>query len=153
VEEKTMKLSKKLEYELDLIWDKRSGSHVNIRGFPKMKLDMPTEFGGMSSAPCPDELFFTAIGGCILTTFIYFKERLNLNLKELRVSIQGTVEYSGPKGYRVSEITIVVNVEVPIDDKAKAEECTELAINYCHLTRSLEEGIPLKISSKIQLRS
>ncbi len=148
-----MKLSKNLEYDLDLIWDKQSGCHVNIQGFPKTKLDMPVEFGGMSSAPCPDELFFTAIGGCILTTFIYFKERLKLNLKGLRVSVQGTVDYLGSKGYRISEIKIVVNVEVPKDEKLKAEECTELATNYCHLTRSLEEGIPLKISSKIQLQS
>ncbi len=148
-----MKRSKNLEYELNLIWDKESGSYVNIRNFPKMKLDMPTEFGGMGSAPCPDELFFTAIGGCILTTLIYFKERLNLNLKELSVSVQGTVDYLGPKGYKVSKIQIVVNVKVPITEKSKAEECIELATNYCHLTRSLEEGIPLQISSKIQLQN
>jgi organic hydroperoxide reductase OsmC/OhrA len=146
-----MELSKKLEYEIEVIWDKQTGGHVNIQGFPTTKLDMPVEFGGMSKAPCPDELFFTAVGGCLLTTFLYFKERLTLTLRELRVSIQGKVDYLGPKGYRISEIIIVIYVKVPLNEQSKAEECTELATNYCHITRSLEEGIPLQISSKIQL--
>ena len=145
-----MELPKNLEYEVKLIWDKQSGGDAYMRSFPKVKLDMPLEFGGKGRSPCPDELFLSSVGGCLLTTFLYFTERLKLDLRGLKVSVQGMVDYVGPRGYRISEIKILISVEVPRGENSKAEECAELATDYCHLTRSLEEGIRTKILSEVQ---
>lgn len=148
-----MKLPRNLEYEVKLIWDTESGGDVHIRSFPKLKLDMPVEFGGRGRFPCPDELFFSAIGGCLLTTFLYFKERLKLDLRGLRVSVRGTIKSLGPKGYRIKDIKVIIYVEVDEGEKSKAKECIELARDYCHLTRSLERGIPIKVWSEIKTHS
>jgi organic hydroperoxide reductase OsmC/OhrA len=146
-----VELPTKLEYEVKLIWDNESGGDAYISGFPKLKLDMPVEFGGKGRFPCPDELFFSAVGGCLLTTFLYFKERLKLNLRGLQVSVRGTVDSVGPKGYRIKDIEATFHVEVDEEEKLKAEECTELARDYCHLTRSLERGIPIEVWSEIEV--
>jgi organic hydroperoxide reductase OsmC/OhrA len=140
-----------LEYKVKLVWDNESGGEAYICGFPKLKLDTPVEFGGKGRFPCPDELFFSAVGGCLLTTFLYFKERLELNLKGLQVSIHGTVDSVGPEGYRVTGIEATIHVEVDEREKSKAEECIGLAEDYCHLTHSLERGIPIKVRSEIRV--
>jgi len=141
---------KNLKYGVMLIWDMESGGKAYIRDFPPLELDMPVEFGGKSRFPCPDDLFFSAIGGCLLTTFLYFNERLKLNLRGLQVSVNGTVGSIGPEGYRVTGIEAVIHVEVDEEEKLKAEKCAELTKDYCHLTRSLEHGIPIKVWSDVK---
>jgi organic hydroperoxide reductase OsmC/OhrA len=143
------KLPQNLEYKVKLVWDTESGGEVHISGFPKLKLDMPVEFGGKGRFPCPDELFFSAVGGCFLTTFLYFKERLKIKLKDLQILVQGKVVYVGPRGYRIKEIQIIMNVNVDEEERLKAEECVELTQNFCHLTKSLEESIPIKVKSNV----
>ena len=145
-----VELPPKLEYQVKLVWDAESGGDVYITGFSKLKIDMPVEFGGKGRFPCPDELFFSAVGGCFLTTFLYFKERLKIKLRDLQILVQGTVKNVGPKGYRISGIQITMNVDVDEEDQLKAEECAELTKDFCHLTRSLETGIPIKVTSKVK---
>ena len=137
---------KNLRYAVELVWDKESGGKAYVRDFPPLGLDMPLDFGGKSRFPCPDELFFSAVGGCVLTTFLHFKERLELSLKGLRVSVKGNVGSIGPEGYRITAIDVLITMEVDDEERLKAEKCAELAKEYCHLTRSLEQGIPIKVS-------
>jgi uncharacterized OsmC-like protein len=112
---------------------------------------MPLEFGGKNRFPCPDDLFFSAIGGCILTTFLYFKNKIKLNLRDLRIVVQGKVNSVGAKGYRIMGIEVFINVETDEREKSKAEKCVELAKDYCHLTRSIEQGIPIKILYDVKI--
>jgi len=142
---KTEKDSKSLEYEITLVWDTKSGGRAFIRDFRPLEFDMPTEFGGGSRFPCPDEHLFSAVGGCLLTTFLYFRKRLRLSLRDLRVSVRGTVDSVGPKGYRITGIEASIAVEVDAREKSKAEKCAELTKDYCHIARSVEAGFPVKV--------
>ena len=144
-----MSNSRSLKYEVKLLWDGESGGEAHIRETPALKIDMPVEFGGRGRFPCPDELFFSAVGGCLLTTFLYFKEKLRFFLRGLQVSVKGIVNLIGPKGYRIAGIEAFIRIEVDEKEKLKAEKCAELTRDYCHITRSLEQAIPLRISSKI----
>jgi organic hydroperoxide reductase OsmC/OhrA len=143
---------KNLKYQVKLLWDKRSGAEVSIGEFPKLKLDMPAEFGGEGKYPCPDELFLSAVGGCLLTTFLYFKNKINLRLNGLKISVIGTIDMISPaEGYRVTGIEATMQVEVEESEKVKAEKCARLSEEYCHITRTLEGVIPIKVLKEIKL--
>jgi uncharacterized OsmC-like protein len=43
-----------------------------------------------------------------------------------------------------------MNVDVDEEEKLKAEECAELTKDFCHLTRSLEKGIPVKVTTNVK---
>ncbi len=141
---------KKIRCMVRVVWDMESGGVSYIRDLTPLILDTPVEFGGRGRSYCPDELFLSAIGGCLLTTFLYFKRRLRLNIKGLQVSIYGSTDLIGPEGYRITGITAVIHVEVNVEEKEKTEECIELTREYCHLTRSLEHTIPIKIKHEIR---
>ena len=140
-----------LKYEVELAWDKETGGEARIGKFPPLKLDMPIEFGGKGRFPCPDELFFSAVGGCLLTTFLYFKEKLRLHLRGLQVSVKGVVDLIDKKRYQITGIEALIKVETDENEKLKAKECAELARDYCHITRSLEPSFPIKVSAEIQI--
>jgi len=137
-----------LRYEVELAWDKETGGEARSGSFPVIRLDMPVEFGGKGRFPCPDELFFSAVGGCLLTTFLYYKKKLRLRLGGLQVLIKGSVDFIGKKGYEITGIEATLKIET--DDTERAKECAELAKYYCHITRSLEPAIPIKVSTNIK---
>ncbi len=145
------KFPKKVEYDVNLVWDMESGGDVYFKTPPKLKLDMPVEFGGKGRSPCPDEYFLSAVGGCYLTTFLYFKERLSLKPRALRVTVHAKANYVVPKGYRITEIRVLMQVDVDAEEKEKAEECIELAREHCHLTRSIEQGLLIKILPDVRI--
>jgi len=143
----------KLKYEANLVWDGESGAEVCIGQRHRLRLDMPVEYGGKGRFPCPDELFFSAAGGCLVTTYLYFMRKLRLRLRGLQVSVKGTVGSAGPSGYRIRGIEAAIHVEVDGEERSKAEECAELTRRYCHITRSLEPAFPVEVSIDVRTTS
>ena len=138
-----------LRYGLKLFWDGRSGGKVNFKDHPTLKFDMPKAFGGDGGYPCPDELFLSAIGGCLMTTFLYFQRKTGFKLKSLHVLINGSVKLVGPQGYRITGLKAMMHIETVKDEEEKAKECFELAKNFCHITRTLEGSIPTEVTAEI----
>ena len=141
--------TKMLEYVAELNWDNQSGGEINIRNFPPIKLDTPVEFGGKGKYPCPGELFVSAIGGCLLTTLLLFQRKWDLRPDAIQISVNGTVDYLGPEGYRLSGIEATINIKAAEEKKMGLKKCAELAREYCHVTHVLEEVIPVRILIKI----
>lgn len=142
-----------LEYRVEVTWDKETGGEADIEHFPALRLDIPVEFGGGGRYPCPDELFLSAVAGCLLTTFLYFKKVMKLHLEDFHVSAKQTIEKPKQDGYRITGIDALISVKVKTQERRKAERCVELAKQYCHITRTLETAIPLRISTQIQLEN
>jgi uncharacterized OsmC-like protein len=138
---------------IKLTWDGQSGAEVSLGTTHTLRMDMPTEFGGMELYPCPNAFFFASIGGCLLTEFLYFKKQLNFTLKGLHVVVDGTEEMSGPEGYRITHIKAIVTVETIERDQDEAETCVELMKKYCPLTRTLENAIHIDILTQIHIVS
>ena len=135
------------EGQINLLWDGESGGEVNIRNHPPLRLDTPVEYGGKGRYPCPDEIFLSAIGGCLLTTFLYFKRKIRLHLEGLRISVSGNVGLVGPEGYRITDLKAVIRIKTSKEEEANVKKCVEWTKDYCHITRALT--VPVKISMEI----
>ncbi|MEM1531521.1 MAG: OsmC family protein [Nitrososphaerota archaeon] len=101
---------------------------------------MPKDFGGLGRYPCPDEVFLSALGGCMITTFIYFQRRLGAKIDGMEVSVDGEVKLDSG-GYRITNIKIKLKVLAESPELEKVTRCAKLAIEYCHLTRSIKPAI------------
>jgi organic hydroperoxide reductase OsmC/OhrA len=141
--------TKKIEFKSDLSWDGKSGGEITLQKGSTIHIDMPKEFGGEGRYLCPDELFFSAIGGCILTTFLYMREKLKFDIKGLRVSVTGNVESQGAEGYRVTGADVKLTVETDEEGKDKAQSCVEMTKKFCHITRSIEKTVPITVATEI----
>ncbi len=139
---------KDYECEVNIIWDGKTGGEANIKSW-NVKFDTPSEFGGLARYPCPDELFISAIGGCLLTTFLYFNERIKLNLIGFKIMVKGKVSLIGQEGYRLTHIEVIMKVEVSEEKSERVEKCVELTKKYCHILRSIEQCVPIEIKTQI----
>jgi len=135
-------------YDVKVSWDGESGGDVIFEDH-SLKIDTPIKYGGLGNGLCPDELFFASIAGCLTTTFLFFKRKLRLKLNGLEISVQGEVDSHGSKGYFIGGIRATIRIEVNAGDEERAQRCSDLAKEYCHITRSIEGSLPLEFLNEI----
>ena len=68
---------------------------------------------------------------------------------DVRVSID--IALQGAEGYRIRGVEVSFIVEGDEGDLELLKRCAEWAVKYCHITRSLDEAIPLKVDLKVRL--
>ena len=137
-----------LEYQIHLFWDGESGGKIDFKG-SALRLDTPVEFGGKGRYPCPDQLLFSAVGGCLLTTFLYFQRKLSFHLNGFHITVGGDIDLDGPEGYRITRIKAILHVKTIEGEDAKAKDCAKLTKDFCHITRALEKVVPTEISAEV----
>ncbi|RLI10785.1 hypothetical protein DRO42_00040 [Candidatus Bathyarchaeota archaeon] len=138
-----------LSYQVNVDWDGASGGLVECENCGDLKLDMPCEFSGLERSPCPDQLFLAAIGGCLLTTFLHFKNRLNLDVEDVRITVSAEIDLKPSEGYRIGSVTAVMRIRADAEDAELARRCAELARDYCHITRSIEPSLPVDVAIEV----
>jgi len=145
-----MRLNKNLQYSAEAKWDHQTGGTAIINGFTQ-EFDTPHEYGGNESAPCPDQLFMVSLAGCIINTYNYYREMLEVDTRELKVRVSSDIELTEYSGYRITGIEIDIEVWSDEDNFEMNQTCAERARKYCHITKSIEPAIPIKSSIKVHL--
>ncbi|MFB0563810.1 MAG: OsmC family protein [Candidatus Lokiarchaeia archaeon] len=135
-------------FQATVTWDKETGGDITIKDFPEIKIDTPVEWGGQSRSYCPDQLFVSSVGGCLLDTFLFIKNRMRLNLLDLKIPLQMSIRQARD-GYHVKEIKGKIQATVDKGEKEKGETCAELAEEYCHILRLIKKAIPVKITFEV----
>jgi uncharacterized OsmC-like protein len=136
-----MKLKKHLTYGANAKWNHKTGGTATINGFTQ-DFDTPKEHGGNETAPCPDQLFMTSLAGCVVTTFNYYRKVLNVETKDLIVKVSSNIELE-TNGYRITGINIRMQVWSNQEYSELNKKCAKRALEYCHLTKSIEHAIPI----------
>ena len=131
-------------------WDGESGGEVSCKKSVDFRVDIPVEFSGEGRYPCPDQVFLASIGGCILTTFLHFKRRLGLEIKDLRISVEEEVALVGSEGYRIRWVEAVLHVKAEREEEGLARRCAELARDYCHITKTVEKALPIRVYIEVE---
>lgn len=137
-----MRLKKHLKYSAEAEWNHNSGGTAKVDGF-KINFDTPQEHGGDEAAPCPDQLFMASLAGCIINTFNYYRGMLKADTLDLKVSVSSDIELTDTDGYRVTEISIKIQVWSTPDNHDINKKCAQRATEFCHLTKSIEKAIPI----------
>lgn len=101
----------------------------------------------------PEDLFVASINACTLTSFLYFAEKLDLNLIDYTCDAEGAVvKTEGP--YVFSEVilnpVIVVGCE---EERAKAIKAVELTEKYCIISKSIENRVKVKMNPKVTVKN
>ena len=140
-----------MSYEVDVEWDGETGGVIRCNSCSELRLDMPVEFDGQGSAPCPDQLFLASVSGCLLTTFLHFARRLGADVRS--VNIHSGAELSmGEEGYRIRRVSSRILFEAAPEAAELAERCAKLSREYCHITRSLEASFPVDVEIEARAR-
>ncbi len=144
-----MGFRKHLSYGVDIKWDGETGGFVKAHRH-SFRLDTPEEWGGLAQGPCPDELLAASIGGCLLTTLLHFARRMDSKPRGVDIRVSLDIALQGAEGYRIRDVEVSLIVEADEENLKMVKRCAEWAVKYCHITRSLEKAIPLKVELEVR---
>jgi organic hydroperoxide reductase OsmC/OhrA len=138
-----LKYPKLINFDAESVWDGKTGGTATISQGQEIHFDTPETFDGLGQGMCPDELFISAILGCMNNTFLDFQRRFEIQLVSLDLQGKATVEFDGA-GYVITGITISGQIVVVEGELRTGKRCLELMKEYCHLTRSIKNCIPIQ---------
>lgn len=144
-----------LKYLAEVDWDKKTGGNCrfgdSVQGLKyTLSLDKPTEFGGKGAFPSPCSIFFNGFAGCLLTTFLYAKERMRLEISDLKVTVEANVKSTMVSGYFLKSVKATIHVATNSEaNKAKALRCGEFVKSYSFALRALQSGTKIDLVTKV----
>lgn len=143
------KYPEKTEYHSSSEWDGRTGGTATDSSGRKIVYDTPETFGGRGDGACPDEMFMSAILGCLNNTFLDFQRRFDMELKSLALQGIATAVFDG-EGYLVTDVRISGEVIVGENELELGKRCLDLMKEYCHLTRTLKNCLSVEFDISIR---
>jgi organic hydroperoxide reductase OsmC/OhrA len=143
------KYPEKIEYHSTSEWDGLTGGTATVSTGRKIIYDTPETYGGRGDGMCPDELFVSAVLGCLNNTFLDFQRRFEMELKLFTLRGTAIAVFDGT-GYRITGVSVSGEVVVGEDELETGKRCIELMKEYCHLTRTIKDCLPVTFDISIR---
>ncbi|MFW9799768.1 MAG: OsmC family protein [Candidatus Thorarchaeota archaeon] len=138
-----------VEYHARSSWDGKTGCTSYVTDNQKIVIDTPSTFGGKGEGICPDELFVSALLGCLNNTFLDFQRRFEMTLLSLDLEGHATAEFDG-SGYKIVGVKVAGSIVVSQGEQSVGERCSELMKEYCHLSRSIADCIQIEYDISVE---
>lgn len=123
------------------------------RGF-KVIIDEPEQMGGTNTGMTPVELLLSALGSCLTVTISMFSKAFHVDIKDLKVEVEGDLDPSGAMGknedVRIGYSSIRINIHVVSDaPRNKIDKLVKMAEEKCPVSDTLKLGAPINASYEI----
>jgi organic hydroperoxide reductase OsmC/OhrA len=113
-------------------------------------LDEPAPLGE-SRGPNASALLGAAVGNCLAASLLFCLRRSRVDVADMDVTVNVRVVRSDAGQLRVGGIDVRIEPQLaPGGDTARFDRCKELFENFCIVTESVRNGIPVdvEVSSK-----
>ena len=135
---------KSWHYENTVTWQGEKKGLLSAADRPDIQLATPPEFRGHPGIWTPEDMFVASVNSCIMTTFLYFAGRMDIQLVSYRSTAEGTVA-SQPDGLLFTEVTVKPHVTVAsAEDREKAQEALERSEKSCLISRSIKAVVAVR---------
>lgn len=133
--------SKTYTYTTDLVWQQEKKGIMRSDQKPAVEVATPPEFKGHPDIWSPEDLFVAAVNSCIMTTFLYYVEKKNVDLSSYKSRAEGILEFREMK-LIFTEIKIFPEIKVKSkDDIENARESIEAAERNCLISNSIKSVV------------
>ena len=142
-------------YRTRVCWKSERRANLTSEGLPDLEVATPPEFQGHEGIWNPEALFVASVESCIMTTFLAFAKRANLDFVTYESSGEGLLELDEQKrSFVFTKVTVNPKVVVAgkNEDVARAEELFAMAEERCLVSNSIRSEVivnpEVRVSSK-----
>ncbi len=128
-------------------WEENKKGEIWSNKTPTIKISTPPEFKGEEGFWSPEELFLASVNTCIMTTFLYFKDKLSFHLLSYESETEGEVSFKEGK-LSFTSITVYPRIKVMKGEISKAKSAMEKTKKYCLISNSIRPEV--KVITDIQ---
>jgi organic hydroperoxide reductase OsmC/OhrA len=112
---------------------------------PLIQVTTPPEFkGGKPGIHSPEDLLVGAVASCKMTTYYAMAEKLDVELKAVKIDATGYLGKADTRGLAFTKIDVHLTIMIEDEEELKsAEKCVDLTEKYCLITNSLKAPVNL----------
>ena len=140
-DEKTFKVSMKREKDFVFSVD------FGIDGLD-FKMDEPEPVGG-NTGPNASKVLAAAMGNCLTASLLFCLNKARAEVGGIETNVEGKMRRNENGRWRIAEINIDISLEINTDEfSSQYERCNKLFEDFCIVSKSIEEGIPINVEVK-----
>lgn len=113
--------------------------------FDDLMLDEPPPLGG-DKAPNASRILAAAVGNCLSASLLFCVQKARVTIEGLHAEVKVNYRRNESGRVRIAGIDVDVTPTLAEADSSKAERCLSIFEDYCVVTQSVREGIPVNVS-------
>jgi uncharacterized OsmC-like protein len=115
--------------------------------FPPLDMDEPVPLG-KDSGPNASRVLAAAIGNCLSASLLFCARKGRVKIGPIRTKITVRTARNERKRLRIVGVHVEIDPQVAEPDRQQALRCLDLFEDYCVVTQSIRQGIPVEVSVK-----
>jgi uncharacterized OsmC-like protein len=123
------------------------GEFDDVAGSPSILFDEPEPLGH-NRAPNAAAFLGAAVGNCLAASLAFCLRRARIDIDDLTARVTTRVARNERGRYRISGIDVELAPEVAGVDRTRLELCEHLFEDFCIVTQSVRQGIPVNVTVK-----
>jgi len=114
-------------------------------GVADLLMDEPEPLG-RGTGPNASRLLAAAVGNCLTASLLFCARKTRTDLRGLRTEATGSLARNEQGRWRLRDIGVRIHVPVSADGRSpRLDRCLGLFEDYCVVTASVRQGIPVKV--------
>ena len=115
-----------------------------LDGVEPLVMDEPEPLGA-GSGPNASRVLAAAVGNCLSASLLFCLRKSRVDVSGMRATVEGVLARSEGGRWRIRELNVVISPGVSEGDRGKLERCVELFEDFCVVSQSVREGIPVNV--------
>jgi uncharacterized OsmC-like protein len=112
--------------------------------FPEWTLDEPSPLGE-DKGPNATRALAAAMGNCLSASLMFCLQRSKLVVDTIRAEVTPTTSRNEEGRWRIQQVDVKLHIQMTEDDATRFQRCVDIFENYCIVTASVRQGIPVNV--------
>jgi uncharacterized OsmC-like protein len=126
------------------IEDYRFEVDFGMEGVSPLRIDEPEPVGG-GEGPNPSRLLSAAVGSCLSASLLFCMRKARVDARSMKTRVRTEMTRNERGRLRIGKIDVEIEVEPDGAESKRLERCTEIFRDYCVVTKSVHQGIPVDV--------
>jgi uncharacterized OsmC-like protein len=115
--------------------------------YAELAMDEPAPLG-KDAAPNAARILAASIGNCLSASLLFCARKSKVTLGPVQTRVKARIARTETGRLRIAGVEVEIDPQIAEGEKAKALRCLGLFEDYCVVTQSVRQGIPVNVSVK-----
>ena len=115
-----------------------------LEGVGPLYMDEPDPVGG-NTGPNAGKVLAAAMGNCLTASLLFCLQKARAEVGDIETKVDGVMRRNDEGRWRIAEIDVEIGPEVGEEYDSQYERCLGLFEEFCVVSKSIEQGIPINV--------
>ncbi|HJV95276.1 MAG TPA: OsmC family protein [Albitalea sp.] len=111
---------------------------------PDLTLDEPAPLG-QQHGPNASRLLAAAVANCLSASLLFCLSKAHAAPRGMRTAVTGRLARNDTGRLRIDGLEVAITLDDALETPARFERCAGLFEDYCVVTQSVRQGIPVRV--------